>query len=142
MRRNVILIAVVALLVAGAAYTPQRLPVIALAANPAQADAQTDEKNGDKLRVAHQYQAAIDAYQKALAANPKLASAYIGMGIAYLKMHYYDDAEAALKKGLAIAPDNVTGLRYLAETYEATNRDAEASDVAKRGLVLAPERYD
>ncbi len=111
-------------------------------ANSAMSTAEKYLKDAAGLRWAHQYEAAIEKYRKALAANPKLAQAHIGMGIAYVKMRGWDDAEKYLKEGLAIAPRDVNGLRYLAQTYEGLERHSDAVETLQRALALAPNRYD
>lgn len=109
--------------------------------NPA-APAQTYRKKGDQFLAERRYREALEAFQKAAEADPKLAAAHFGMGLAYKRMHADDDAEAALKKGLKIEPKNPAGLGALAQVYLETDRSSEAIKALQTALDVSPERYD
>ena len=65
-------------------------------------------------------------YEKAIGQNPKLATAYNGLGIAYAMQEKYPEALAAQQKALQIQPDFAQahaglGFVYLMQSQRATN---------------------
>jgi tetratricopeptide (TPR) repeat protein len=71
-------------------------------------------------------------------------SAYLGLGRLYLKAPKVlggDRAKAIdyLKKGLSITPNNSLMKYYLAEAYDAENRDAEAKKLIDEILTMQPD---
>lgn len=65
-------------------------------------------------------------YRKAIALNPKLASAHKNLGFNSLNEKNYALAESELKTALLLAPSDPFVHYYLATLYLATSRDKEA----------------
>jgi len=59
--------------------------------------------------------AAVAAYEKAIALNPKAPMAYSNLGYAHAETGRYDEGIAALKKYLALRPADANGYDSLAE---------------------------
>jgi TolB-like protein/Tfp pilus assembly protein PilF len=78
------------------------------------------------------------AAQRALELGPNLAEARAAMGSALAADNRFADAEAEMKRGLAIEPDNVDlHLEYCAALFES-GRPVEALAEAKRARALDP----
>jgi len=72
--------------------------------------------------VEKRFDAAIQGFDEVLRADPKNASALIGVGDAYQRSGRYADAEVALKKCLAYEPDNAAAYYLLGMTLFRDNR--------------------
>jgi tetratricopeptide (TPR) repeat protein len=68
----------------------------------ASADAST--RQGNEAMASHQYQAAVAAFGRALAVNPRLSAALDGRGLAYARLGDYDRAMADFDAALALDP--------------------------------------
>lgn len=66
-------------------------------------------------------------YQQALTVDPRHASAYSNMGVAYLRLNRYDDALFCYKRALALEPTLLTAKRNLCELLgDVLNDDTAA----------------
>ena len=75
----------------------------------------------------------------ALEARPDYADAYTELGIIYLKVKDYSQAEQALGKALKLSPDNYTANLNLLMLYQRT-KNPKAEEQAKRFGQLKEER--
>jgi tetratricopeptide (TPR) repeat protein len=85
----------------------------------------------------------IGYYQQLLRRNPQNAKAYYGLGDALIRKaretgdpSYFNRAEEALKKSLAIAPKNGGALRHLAYVYYSRHEFAPAAVYARKALEM------
>ena len=85
--------------------TPE--PPAASAAQPAAASVESDPsyQQGMKYLDARDYDKAIQAFQQALASNPKSAEIYYSLGMAYSAQGNQDKAVKNLKMALRLKPD-------------------------------------
>lgn len=97
------------------------------------------------LDLANQYakdgllREAIQAYRKEIAANPSSSAAHRNLGIVYVKVGDYKKAEKHLEKALPSFDKNYEANFYLAETYRAREKYAEAIFRYKRALEEKPQ---
>lgn len=87
---------------------------------------------GKKAIDAGNWQAAIDALSKTVAADPKHADAFNYLGYANRKLGKYDEAFAQYGKALAIDPEHKGAHEYIGEAYLETNNLAKAEEHLKR----------
>ena len=84
------------------------------------------------------YDLAVQEFQRALQLDPLSAEAYQQVSSAYESLGRPADAEASLKKGLALRPDwdayNALGMFYL-----RARRDIEAAQAFREALALTPD---
>lgn len=69
---------------------------------------------------------ALEAYRRVLALDPRLASAYEGIGKALVEQGEYRAAARAFRQGLSLRPDHLPTLRLLALALEADGREQES----------------
>jgi eukaryotic-like serine/threonine-protein kinase len=89
------------------------------------------------------YPEAIAAYKRALEITPDNAQVYLNLGGAYLESgdpKLLPDAEAALKKSLAINPDYAV-YANLGSLYSQEKKWAEAADMTEKALALNSNDY-
>lgn len=91
----------------------------------------------------------IGYYQQLLRRNPQNAKAYYGLGDALIRKaretgdpSYFNRAEEALKKSLAIAPQNGGALRHLAYVYYSRHEFAPAAVYARKAVEVNPQDSD
>jgi tetratricopeptide (TPR) repeat protein len=107
------------------AATPRINPMTHMAAG------QMLEKQGD-------FKGAIDQYEKAVAANPKLASGYNRLGVVQQKMGRLQEAERVFRVGIDAAPSS-PGLRNnLGYCYLVQRRFDDAQEQFTAALSVAP----
>ena len=70
--------------------------------SPGQAD---NDEGVSQYKQGH-IDAATDRFQKALKSDPKSAEAQYNLGLSFDKMGKHDDATAAFKQAVALAPEN------------------------------------
>jgi len=87
---------------------------------------------GKQAIDAGNWQAAIDALSKTVAADPKNADAFNYLGYASRKLGKHDDAFAHYGKALAIDPEHKGAHEYIGEAYLETNNLAKAEEHLKR----------
>ncbi len=96
--------------------------------------------SGRKHLEQGQYESAVDAFYKEIAANPqKAAPAWRELGVTYYRMGDLYKAEDALKQANAIVPDARTHL-FLGLIYEKQNEYSKAIDAYTASLNLNPSR--
>jgi tetratricopeptide (TPR) repeat protein len=82
---------------------------------------------------------AIDAFKKAVEADPKLFGARLNLGITYFRLHRFDDAEDPLKQATIIDPQSDQAARLLIMTLFARKKFAEVASMAGKLLGAAPD---
>lgn len=82
---------------------------------------------------------AAAAYEDLLRAEPKNASALIGLGAARMRAGKYSDAEAALKKCLTFEPENETAHFTLGITYFKQDRHKDAMSSFEKSIAKRPQ---
>lgn len=81
---------------------------------------------------------AIQAYRKAIAANPRNAEAHNALGVLLARCQRLADAEAALREALAIAPDSAHVRSNLGRVLLLAGRPQEAAGELATALQLEP----
>lgn len=82
---------------------------------------------------------ALQEYQKALAINPRDATAVMGVAGAYERMGRIQDAEESYKKAVALLPSYWDGYNSLGFFYYRRNRFPDAINQFRRVLELTPD---
>lgn len=72
---------------------------------------------GNELSRAGQYDAAVDAYLKAIQTNPNATGPFYNMGIAYKKLGQYERAAGAFEAARRLEPDNLNVRLKLGNVY-------------------------
>jgi tetratricopeptide (TPR) repeat protein len=97
---------------------------------------------GRRLRDQGKPEAALDAYGRALQAEPENPDALAGRGLCYLDLSRYVPAEEAFKAALAANDVHPAALMGLAETYRYEGRRADAVTYYRRYLAAHPRGED
>ncbi len=71
------------------------------------------QQSGDAARRRGDYNAALSAYEHAITLNPEQARLYYSKAIILDKLDQKNDAETALRRSIALNPDNAYALNYL-----------------------------
>jgi tetratricopeptide (TPR) repeat protein len=82
---------------------------------------------------------AIDWLKRATSRKPVFAPAFHELGLIFCGMRRYDDAEAVLKQGIALAPGVAELSVELGGVYICRAEPASAKDEFARALALAPD---
>ncbi|HEX7182005.1 MAG TPA: tetratricopeptide repeat protein [Thermoanaerobaculia bacterium] len=94
---------------------------------------------GMSLEKEEDFQAAAEAYDKALAADPGYVSAWEGIGRSRIKQGDLAGAEEALRKALQVDPRSQPARFYLGVALRQAGRTDEAVRELRESLALAPE---
>jgi Flp pilus assembly protein TadD len=89
-------------------------------------------KSGNYLAGEAKYQAAVEAYRKALSINPNSHEAYSLLGAALAQLGDNREAEAALRKAVTLKPDYAEGYYHLGHFLKSLNRQAEAEEAFRK----------
>jgi len=81
---------------------------------------------------------AIEQYERAIAASPKMAAGYNRLGMLYQKLGQYAQAESIFRSGMDAAPDAGVLRNNLGYNYLLQKRFAEAEEQFLMALSLAP----
>jgi tetratricopeptide (TPR) repeat protein len=98
------------------------------------------QARGDDLRSERDFEAAIEAYEQALALAPDFSDAYVGLGAALLGLGRSEEALDALLQAAALAPDDYWTQRLLGNAYLNLQRYALAEAPLTRAYLLRPEQ--
>ena len=82
---------------------------------------------------------AIEALQKSVELNPRFAEGYISIAGLNHSTSDFEQAEAMLKKALAVAPTNATALDALGEVYSHVGRLQEGEKFLRDSINANPE---
>ncbi len=96
---------------------------------------------GDALYALGQREEARDAYRQAVAMEPKLASAQLGLGRTLVQTDPAA-AETAFLAALAALPDDSAALNDLGIARDLLGHHAEAQDAYRQALAITPEATD
>jgi tetratricopeptide (TPR) repeat protein len=100
--------------------------------SPAEATAETEYDRGVRARVVKDWDAAADAFRRALALRPDFADAWNELGYALRHSGRYADSLDAYDRALRLRPDFPEALEYLGEAYVQMGRLADARRVLER----------
>ena len=90
------------------------------------------EKQGDLIN-------AITQYERAIASNPRAATAYNRLGIVYQKLGRYADAENIFRQGAGADTTSAALLNNLGYCYQAQRRLPEAEQAYRDALNRSPD---
>lgn len=94
---------------------------------------------GNILLANKDYAGAVSEYKKCIAANPKMAEAYINMGNTYFNMNYNDSAITALTTGLRLNPNIQETYIDLGSCYIKSNEFPKAIESYKTAQKMNPK---
>ncbi len=81
---------------------------------------------GNKLSQQGNFDAAVDAYLKAIQINPEATGPFYNMGIAYKRLGQYPQAAGAFEAALRLEPDNLNIRFSLGNVYNLMERWEDA----------------
>ena len=96
---------------------------------------------GQILIASRKFDEAADAYQKAVALNPKAGAAYNSLGYARLAQNRHDDAIAAFKRYAEINPTEPNPADSLGEALLRAGRFEESEAAFQQALKISPSFY-
>ncbi|HEX8370711.1 MAG TPA: tetratricopeptide repeat protein [Pyrinomonadaceae bacterium] len=85
-----------------------------------------------------EFEAALDAYRKALKLDPNIYEAALFSGEAYVQTGSYDDAEIWYQKAIAINPNRETAYRFSATPLMQQERYEQARDRYIEAYIVEP----
>jgi len=94
---------------------------------------------GDERTEAGRYQEALDAYRKALDADPDSVTAYNGIGVVSTRTKQYDEAVASYGKALTRDPDSAWTRSNLGLAYIDMRRYPEAIKTLRQAVKSMPD---
>ena len=89
-----------------------------------------------------QFEKAIEDLEQSAKLNPNLPRLHYSLGVAYFKVTRYEDSRIALQTALKRAPNDVSGLCYLASIDEKEGKLDDARRRLNRALLLEPASAD
>ncbi|RME46078.1 MAG: tetratricopeptide repeat protein, partial [Chloroflexi bacterium] len=95
-------------------------------------------EEGNRLRSANEFEAAIPAYQQVIALRPHDAEAFAGLGAAYLGLGRTEEAVQTLQRAVELDPDHYWAHRLLGNAYLKLQRFALAADELTQAYILDP----
>jgi tetratricopeptide (TPR) repeat protein len=110
--------------------------------SPAEASADTEYNRGVRARVAKDWTAAVDAFQKAVGFRPDFADAWNELGYALRWQRRYPESIAAYDRALKLRPNFPEALEYLGEAYVQMGRLDDARRILDRLRPLDRKRAD
>jgi adenylate cyclase len=96
---------------------------------------------GHVYRIAGLPEEAVRSYERAMRMSPVDPAQYaalVGMGMAFIELHRFEEAIVAAKKGLRQNPTFPLAHRCLASAFAHLGREAEAREAAARVLEVDP----
>ena len=88
---------------------------------------------------AREYQAARQAYEKALAIQPNFAQAHRELGVIAMQKQDYASAAEHLAKATELGMESAQNYNFLGIAYSRTNRLTQAIAVYRKALQLDPQ---
>ena len=92
--------------------------------------------NGRAALSKKSYKEAIGYLQQAIATYTNFFEAQLLLGVAYMDLREWDNAETALQRAVEIKPDNGAAKIYLGEVYWRQKRYPDAEQTLRDGLKL------
>jgi tetratricopeptide (TPR) repeat protein len=97
---------------------------------------------GDAYRAKGMWDAAIERYERSLALDPTFASAYYGIGVAYMSQRNVQLAYDYFHKTLVLEPDNSLALADMADLMLIKGTDPQdALTYARKAVSKSPASY-
>lgn len=93
---------------------------------------------GKRLYAKGDYHAAVAAYERSVASDPKFARGYVDLGSAYAGLENYPKAEEAFSKAAAIEDDSCAQCG-LGMVYHLQGKDEQAEAALKKAQRLNPK---
>ena len=100
--------------------------------------AKTHLAAGQMLEKQGDMQGAIDQYERAVSANPRMTSGYTRLGVIYQKLGRLADSEQMFRQGLSTDPGSAALHNNLGYTYLLERKFAAAESSFRDALSLAP----
>ena len=92
--------------------------------------------NGRSALAKKSYKEAIAHLQQAVAMYTNFFEAHLLLGIAYMDLREWDNAEKSMQRAVEIKPDNGAAMIYLGEVYWRQKRYSDAEQTLRDGLKL------
>jgi tetratricopeptide (TPR) repeat protein len=87
------------------------------------------------------YREAVGHFERAIFAHTNFFEAQLLLGIAYMDLKEWDNAERALLRAVEIKPDNGNAKIYLGEVYWRQKRHSDAEQTLREGLKLEEKSW-
>jgi Flp pilus assembly protein TadD len=100
------------------------------------AAARTAFENGRAALAKKSYKDAIAQLQQAVASYTNFFEAHLLLGIAYMDLREWDNAEKAMQRAVEIKSDSSAAMIYLGEIYWRQKRYPDAEQTLREGLKL------
>jgi tetratricopeptide (TPR) repeat protein len=97
--------------------------------------------NGRTALTKKSYREAVGHFERAVFAHTNFFEAQLLLGIAYMDLKEWDNAEKALLRAVEIKPDNGNAKIYLGEVYWRQKRHADAETTLREGLKLEEKSW-
>ena len=94
-------------------------------------------EDGVQLSRDGKYDESVEAFNRALAINPKCQDCYYNIGFAYSQKKDYEKAEASFKQALEVKPDYAEAYNGLANIYNAQRKFDQAAEASKKASELS-----
>lgn len=101
--------------------------------------ARLEQGLGDNYRRANGPEDAARHYRAALALDPNLVEAWVGLARTYLEQDQLTAAHDALTRALALDPNSYPALLFLADFYQRSGDPAAAQQAYVRAAAIVPE---
>lgn len=108
--------------------------IVALNAESAEADMLA----GEALDEMKDHAGAIQQFQAAARADPKMPNVHFVLGYLFWTQNQLEEAAKEFKEELANAPDHPRALIYLADTYIKLNENAQAQPLLEKAIRIDP----
>jgi len=95
-------------------------------------------EEGAKALQERRFEAALDAFSRAVALQPRNASAWLGQGLAYYMMGRNDESQTSLQRALTIEPRLLDASLVLGQLQYTSGQIAEAIATYEAALTHAP----
>lgn len=99
-------------------------------------------QRGESMRAGHRYQEAIEVYERALALDPNLVKAHVGLAAALMGLGRNEEALQHLLFAVERQPDDYWAQRLLGNAYLNLYRYALAVGPLTRAYLIRPEVAD
>ena len=124
----------------GARAVPPEGPGGSLSADSIPPAARKEYDAGQKLVTEKKdAEGGIKHFRKAIQLYDKYAEAHLALGLIYLELGKFDDAQAALQKATELSPNGPGGYMALGTMYNLEKKYDDAEKALTRGLELNPD---